>query len=121
MHTVNLQWPSQNLVGIGLHGSLADKYATRLTQTSPKSMPDLEKLPQAMWYPHHAPPPPMRVGREWGGMPHAPHGMGSLSRSGEGLEEVWVRRVAYFSYILSCSPIPTRFREGTCKFTVCTI
>ena len=33
VHTVNLLWPAQNLVRIGLHGSLTDEYTTRWTQT----------------------------------------------------------------------------------------
>ena len=39
VHTVNLQWHARNLVKIGLHGSLTNEYATRLTQISSRPYP----------------------------------------------------------------------------------
>ena len=63
---------------------------------------------------------PCHMGRAWGSVPWAPHGLGSLPRSGMGLGRFRVSRVAYISCRLPHSLIPTRFREGHCKFIVCT-
>ena len=64
VHIENLQWPARNLVRIGLHGSLTNKYATRLTRIPPKSMPDRGRLPRlcGAWVtPPHARPTCIRV------------------------------------------------------------
>ena len=44
VHIENLQWYARNLVRIGLHDSLTDEYATRLTKSTPRPLPDLGRL-----------------------------------------------------------------------------
>ena len=80
-----IHWPSRNLVEIGMHGSLYDLYATRLTQTSPKPLPDLGRLPRPCGT--HCMPPHTRGTRKGGADPNVdpsgPH-IGKIREREEG-------------------------------------
>ena len=52
---------------------------------------------------------PMHVGHAWGGVPHAPNGLGSLPRSGMGPGGIRVSQVEYLLVRLACSPILNSF------------
>ena len=55
VHIVNLQVPSRNLVGIGLHGSIHGLYGTQLTQTYSEPSPNLGRIPKPCGTHHTCP------------------------------------------------------------------
>ena len=110
-----------NLEQIHMHGT--PHGVDNLPKTGPLYLPPSLSLIFSKWDPLGVilGRAPMRVGRAWGGVSHAPCGLVSHPRSDMGPGRVRVSRVAYMSCRLPCNPIPTRIRKDTCKFTVCTI